>query len=854
METKTDHFRQMKNGKSITKVSLILFFMSLLIGLWGSYLLQRTIERQQEVEESRLYYKDLGEKLRSATDYMNKEVQAFAVTGEMSHFFNYWTEADVTRTREAVLEKMEKANASENEVEYLRKVKEISDELMEIEIQAIQLVLHTKGITEDSYIDRSSLDVWVTQVLSYPENPELAGIPVNEMQEKAISMLFDNDYLFAKQKIDRLVDSYNITMNKRQDKLVKEGRKETIVAICYQIIFIILSFSILGGILLSFHRLFWYPVLHYISEIKEQMNNKNDAVLKVHPAGSLELIEFGETFNHMSESFYEEMEHRKKAEQLMAAAKEEADKANRFKSIFLAQFSHEIKTPLNAVNGYTWLLHETNLTEEQQEYVEHIQFASKNLLEVLNHILDYSKIEAGKMILENMDFSLRELVRELSCILENDAEKKGLQLQVDLDDEIPDRLNGDSVKLYQVLQNLLYNSIKFTEQGSIVLKIQKKGWNSEEKTGTISFSVKDTGCGISKENLTRIFEPYGQGTEKRIGHSGTGLGLAICKEIIQLASDGKYDLTVKSEKGKGSCFSFSMDFKEGTQEKRIEENEEVTSSFARILLVEDNPENLFLEKRILTQMGYTILEAQTPVLAQALVKQEEFDLIFMDIGMPEMNGYELAKKIREITVGRRIPILALTAYRKEELEKKVFSEEFDDYLAKPVNPAILKEKIEFYLKDQSGKKRIRKREDNALQQEDNPDSFQKKYIDTEKIQELLGGNQRAVLELLSIFLTDKRDTKEKIIYQLEQGNDKVVHDLIHSLKGVSANLFMKPLERSCKELLLETETKRIETDDLADLFEVFQKTCSEVQMLLNKLEDIESERKEKNVQSTGCGR
>lgn len=842
MKKEWNLMNKLKNGRSITRVSIFLFLIAVAIGSWGTYQTHKSIRKQQGMEEKRVFYKELGDNLEHATDYMNKEVQAFAVTGEMSHFFNYWTEADITRTREDVLEEMEKAGAPEQELNYLRRAKEISDHLMETEISAIQLVLYSRGISEDSYDSRSSLDAWVTQVLSYPMDEELAALPVDQMQSKAISMLFDKQYLGYKNTIITLIDGCNSRMNERLNREVRKSRTDTVRATVYQILFIFLAFTILGGILLSFHRLFIIPVQQYTGEIQKQTQKqnrrRNNGILKVTPSGSDEMIQFGEEFNQMSESFHQEMESRKKAEQMMAKAKEEADKANQFKSVFLAQFSHEIRTPLNAVSGYTWLLLQTALNRTQRTYAENIHLASKNLLQVINHILDYSKIEAGKMLLKFQEFSLRQMIMELYSVLEYGALNKGLSLKINMDENIPEVLKGDEIRLYQVLQNLVYNGIKFTNEGEICLEIIYEG---ESKRGHgIYFCVKDTGCGIAKDQQEKIFEPYSQ-TNGIIsnGINGTGLGLSICQEIVRLASDGRYQIQVESEEGKGSCFSFRMDFQTAVQIPEIKQEKNYEVEKIKILLVEDNPVNLTLEEKILRQLGYEVDTLDNPNVAEELVQKGNYDLILLDIGMPDIDGYELAVRIRKIPSVKEIPILALTAYRKQDIENHPLSEEFNDYLSKPIDPIKLKEKIEQNLK-MSGSvsdKKNRIESQMFIKTEKEPQNKKSCYVNFDKIEKLLDYNIEAEKELLLIFLQDKKETEDMILDYLENGNYDKAHNQIHSLKGVSANLFCESLTRECAAALTKMEEKNISKEDLASLFGVLRTTRK---LIENKEKELEN--------------
>lgn len=797
MEKNKSGRNQLKNGKSITRISILFFLIAVCVGFWGVYRTYGSFQRHQEMEKKRAFYRELGDSLESANSYLTQEVQAFAVTGQMSHFFNYWTEIDITKTREKVLKEMEVAGAPEEELDYLRRAKEISDELVQTEISAIQMVLRSRGISEDSYDEKSSLDLWVTQALSYPVDEKLTSLPVEELQPEAVNLLFDKEYLESKSTITALIDGFNTKMNERLDQEVEKSRLETVWAVATQILFICLSFAILGGILLCLHRLFVVPIQQYTEAIQRQSWHEQNSELKVIPSGSNEMVQFGEEFNRRSASFHQEMENRKKAEKLMAQAKEEAEQANQFKSRFLAQFSHEIRTPLNAVGGYTWLLQESGLEKNQKIYAENIRLAADNLLQVINHILDYSKIEEGKMQLVFQEFSFRQMIAELYSILEYEAVNKGICLKINIDEKIPDVLNGDRIRLYQVLQNLIYNGIKFTDQGEVALEASYEGNSSWGDT--VLFRVKDTGCGIPEEQRQKIFEPFRQvdGAVSN-GIQGTGLGLSICQEIVRLASSDRYSIQVKSEEEKGSCFSFKMDFMPPGQSMVSEHAKELAEEKIRILLVEDNPVNLVLEQKILKKMGYETDALKDPCEAEQYVREKKYSLILLDIGMPEMDGYELAGRLKKILEGKEVPILALTAYREEDIKEHPCAEQFDDYLAKPLDPVKLKEKIEIIL--------------------------EKNYIDFGELEELLGYNKENMKELLNIFLKDKKETEQIVIDALRQKDYRKVHDQIHALKGVSANLFCKALSGECAIILDKMKETIIEEEDLKPLFCAFRMT------------------------------
>jgi len=346
-------------------------------------------------------------------------------------------------------------------------------------------------------------------------------------------------------------------------------------------------------------------------------------------------------------------------------AKERAEQSEKFKQQFLANMSHEIRTPMNAILGMTNLAKEAPSPEKQNEYLVGIQKSSDTLIHIINDILDLSKIEAGKIELEKIDFSIREVVNQVYQTLKFKAEEKGIQLLVIIDENIPEILLGDPVRLNQVMMNLCGNAIKFTERGSVSLHVIA---NEKKQSATnLRFIVEDTGIGIPKEKLDSIFESFTQAhssDSRKFG--GTGLGLTISKQLIELMGG---TLSVESEIGSGSKFSFALQFEIGSEEKflaRKKSEEEIDGSILdglKILLADDNEYNRIVAIDTLkSKANVEITSATNGKEALELLRQSNFDVVLMDVQMPEMDGYETTQMIRNSNSEmRNIPIVALTA-------------------------------------------------------------------------------------------------------------------------------------------------------------------------------------------------
>ena len=366
--------------------------------------------------------------------------------------------------------------------------------------------------------------------------------------------------------------------------------------------------------------------------------------------------------------------------------------ASKAKSQFLANMSHEIRTPMNGVLGMIQLLEATALTSEQSDYVETLKTGGQSLLSIINEILDFSKIEAGKLELEPRDFNLHKNVKSLINLFRPIAEKKGIQISCRTADDIPKVLNGDFLRIRQVLTNLIGNAIKFTDQGKVELIIESEKVSS--KNAVLKFLVKDTGIGISLEKQKKLFQPFTQAdasiTRK---YGGTGLGLTISMRLVELMG-GK--LSLSSREGKGSCFYFNLKLPlVENQTVHLIENERQSSPVSlerdlgqklplSILLAEDNKINQKVAISTCKKMGYTPDIAGNGRVALEMVKKNNYDIIFMDMQMPEMDGIEAAKRIRNLVFDGIEPvIIAMTANAAQEDIDLCFKAGMDDFIGKP---------------------------------------------------------------------------------------------------------------------------------------------------------------------------
>lgn len=385
-----------------------------------------------------------------------------------------------------------------------------------------------------------------------------------------------------------------------------------------------------------------------------------------------------------------------------AEAEQEAARANRIKSEFLANMSHEIRTPMNGVVGILNILEQETLSERQINYLKLASASCDNLMVLINDILDLAKIESGKLHIEHTGFNLEDLLNNITQVHALRAKDKALSFDCHLSLE-QKLVNGDPTRLRQVIDNLVNNAIKFTETGGVALSITLK--SVDPNTYEFSFSIKDSGIGISATELDGLFMPFQQveaSTTRRFG--GSGLGLSISKQLVSKMGGA---IHVESTVGKGSCFSFSIllnelsDIEEPSNEAfNLEEPQEsVAPETVKVLLVEDNDVNIIVAKAILETFPLSIDVANNGVQALEMIEQKRlsdraaYEAVFMDCQMPEMDGFEASRRLRDNPLYANLPIIAMTANAMKGDREKCLSAGMSDYISKPLDAAVIQEKL-----------------------------------------------------------------------------------------------------------------------------------------------------------------
>ena len=451
---------------------------------------------------------------------------------------------------------------------------------------------------------------------------------------------------------------------------------------------------------------------------------------------------------------------RKEFEKQLEESRQKAEESLETRKLFLANISHEIRTPISAISGMSGILADTEISETQKQYVKAIQSSSKSLMVIVNDILDMSKLESGKFSAEFIPFDLRAILDPLYTTYLLRTDEKGIAFSVDYPSDMPKWLFGDPTRLGQILNNLISNAIKFTDKGKVTLKItfDKKGKHNE-----FCFSVNDTGIGIDQEKLKTIFEFFSQEDNtitRRFG--GTGLGLAISKSISELLGG---EIIVESKKNVGSTFKFRVTMPEASEQMKKDAIVHSDLTGKNVLIVEDNELNRFLAVTILKKWNANIHIAVNGEEAVKAVSNLKIDIVLMDIQMPVMDGVAASIIIRK-ELNSKVPIIALTANALESEKEKCWQAGMNEYITKPYNPEYLREKIIFLIENST------KTEEHSSE-----------HVSMQSLSELMNGSKEQMIRMTTVFLDQIETHFNELKLALNENDLDQISKITHKLKS-----------------------------------------------------------------------
>lgn len=520
-------------------------------------------------------------------------------------------------------------------------------------------------------------------------------------------------------------------------------------------------------------------------------------------------------------------------------AKEEAETANVLKSTFLANMSHEIRTPMNAIIGFCELALTDAMPQPSRQWVQKALLAARNLLGILNDILDLSKIEANYLEIEQVQFRLHGHLQEIIDIVEKKAVEKGLFISMHVDPEIPNELIGDAMRIRQVLLNLANNAVKFTEQGEV--KISVRSIDEDSETCTLLFTVRDTGIGLLPEQQKMLFQPFTQ-VDSSISrlYGGTGLGLAISMRLMEMMGGS---IGVESEYGKGSIFWFTVPLERGMQQLASEVGlialdspstafslrlDELSSILGgkRILLVEDNKLNQDLTQALLHKVGIQADVAFNGAEAVARIKPGNYDLVLMDCQMPIMDGYEATRQLRTNPLLKNLPIIAMTANIMVGDREKCDRAGMDDHIGKPMEAEVFYSTLVRWMVGTRRELRLKLPEEPGSNSE-NPTG----QIQTEKAIKFIGGDEVLYYKVLDAFVQQERDCAGRLYKAFDDNDIETAFRQAHTLKSSAGTIGANTLQEQAKFLEFACKNGDVEaiTQTLPLVEEILRKVLEEAE-------------------------
>jgi len=512
---------------------------------------------------------------------------------------------------------------------------------------------------------------------------------------------------------------------------------------------------------------------------------------------------------------------RKKRENELKKALQEAESSKIVKEKFLANMSHEMRTPLNGILGMTQLLEGKDLDEENADYVEEIKLSAENLLAIVNDILEFNFLKSTHFKLENRKFNIRKLLRQVVDNIRNQTEEKGLDLELVISENVPEYLVGDSVRLSQIVMNILSNSIKFTKEGEIAIIVTNR--DTENGKIPIELKIKDTGIGIPESMINNIFESFSQSSKSTsYKFGGTGLGLSLVKQLVGYM-DGKID--VESTEGVGTSVSLRIPFY--LPEKAVDfktlkssETDSKKESFSghKILIVDDYTVNRRIVKGMLKKLGVDADEAEDGSTALEMVDQNVYSAIFMDVHMPGMGGLEATRRIREHDdeSKRNVPIIAITASVLDRDIKECKQAGMDGFIAKPFTYDELYSSFKEFIKNG--------RSANSKTASESNDSS---GLDLNNLYELTGGDKELLKEIMELFLDQTPGLMSKVLTHFKSNEYAKVKEFSHTLKPTFTYVGMDKATELAEQIELMAGENNPDSEKLEELINEMNTICTQ---------------------------
>ena len=509
-----------------------------------------------------------------------------------------------------------------------------------------------------------------------------------------------------------------------------------------------------------------------------------------------------------------------------------AENAVKAKQQFLSNMSHEIRTPMNAIIGFTKVLLKTEVATKQKEYLNAIKMSGDALIVLINDILDLAKVDAGKMSFENIPFKVKSSISSMLHLFETKIQEKNLKLAIEYDSNIPAVIVGDPIRLHQIILNLVSNAVKFTIKGKITVSVRLIDENSENVT--IEFAVTDTGIGIPEDKIATIFDNFQQassGTSRLYG--GTGLGLAIVKQLVE-PQGGSINVTSKVDEG--TTFSFRLSFQKTTADAEVEteiiEVEKLNKNI-NVLVVEDIALNQLLMKTLLDDFGFERDIAENGKVAIEKLEKNSYDVILMDLQMPEMNGFEATEYIRN-TMNSEIPIIALTADVTTVDLAKCKSVGMNDYIAKPVDERLLYSKILNIVRKSSSKKAKEVKKNNVVKT--------KKYTDLAYLESRTKSNPKLMMEMIDAYLQQTPSIVAAMTESLRNKDWELLrasaHKMVPSFSIMGISTEFEEMAKKIQSYTADTENQKEEIADLVlQLSNACNQACAELEIEFNNIKN-----------------